>query len=249
MDEVYAREYAALYRDHWWWRARERFVLYLLRRFLPDTDNPRILDVGCGPGYLLDRLAELGEPEGLEPDPEVLPAESAAAHTVHAVPFDDSFEPGYRYGRILMLDVLEHLPEPDAALGNVARLLDPGGVFVATVPAFNALWTQHDVLNRHYTRYRKGQLSSMVGRAGLTVVHARYFFHLLFFPKLVVRALERLRPRPPAPPKLPSKAVNRFWFGVCVAEQALTRRVRPPLGSSVVVVARAPSAGRSPRSG
>ena len=53
--------------------------------------------------------------------------------------FDDRFLPGKRYSLILMLDVLEHLPDPAAALRRVESLLQPDGKFVVTVPAFRAL--------------------------------------------------------------------------------------------------------------
>jgi 2-polyprenyl-3-methyl-5-hydroxy-6-metoxy-1,4-benzoquinol methylase len=54
-----------------------------------------------------------------------------------------------------MLDALEHLENPVAALRHVCELLTPEGTFIATVPAFMALWTNHDVLNHHFTRYTK----------------------------------------------------------------------------------------------
>ena len=67
MDPEYAARYAELHATHWWWRAREAFVLDALKRRRGAVGG-RILDVGCGDGLLFGELARLGEVEGVEPD-------------------------------------------------------------------------------------------------------------------------------------------------------------------------------------
>ena len=54
-----------------------------------------------------------------------------------------------------MLDVLEHLAHPGDALRHAIDLLRPNGGFIATVPAFNVVGTNHDELNHHVVRYTK----------------------------------------------------------------------------------------------
>ncbi len=70
MQENYARHYRELYRCHWWWRAREEFIVGHLQRLRAADgstgDFGNILDVGCGDGLLLDRLRDFGEPEGID---------------------------------------------------------------------------------------------------------------------------------------------------------------------------------------
>ncbi len=173
MDPEYARRYRELYEKHWWWRAREEAVVALLRRFQPPGGYGCILDAGCGDGLFFPRLSEFGEVDGLEPDAHAVNPSGPFAARIHRGPFDDSFRPGRRYGLILMLDVLEHLPDPASAVRRVHSLLVPGGVFVATVPAFQALWTTHDVLNRHFKRYTRAELRRLLTDAGLRVATSR----------------------------------------------------------------------------
>jgi len=55
MDPRYAAIYPDLYRNHWWWRVRERMLVATIRRLV--TEPPiRILDVGCGAGLFFDHF-------------------------------------------------------------------------------------------------------------------------------------------------------------------------------------------------
>ena len=231
MDAAYAREYRELYERHWWWRAREALVLRTLRRLREGRGPGRILDVGCGDGLFFDRLAELGEVEGLEPDASLLTPGSPHRGRITVAPFDERFQPGRRYALVLMLDVLEHLPDAEGALRHARSLLEPGGRLVVTVPAFQWLWTHHDDLNRHYVRYTESTLRDVAGRAGLRVEESRYFFHWTVPGKLAVRAKERVL-GPGGPERVPAAPVNRALYLLSRAEQAL----RLPFGSSLLAV-------------
>jgi len=231
MDAAYARHYRELYERHWWWRAREALVLKTLRRLRAGRGPGRILDVGCGDGLFFGRLAEFGEVEGIEPDASLLSADSPHRERITVAPFDGGFRPGHRYALVLMLDVLEHLPDAVGALSHVRSLLEPDGRLVVTVPAFQWLWTHHDELNRHFVRYTRATLRDVAARAGLRMEESRYFFHWTVPGKLAVRAKERLL-GPGAPERVPAAPVNRALYLLSRAEQA----VRLPLGSSLLAV-------------
>ncbi len=236
MDPRYAQLYRDLHERHWWWRARERMILAQLRRLRPAAGFGAVLDVGCGDGLWFERLQEFGAPEGLEPDAAIVSDESRRRFSFHLCPFDESFDPGKRYGLVLLLDVLEHLPDEGAALGLAARLVRPDGKLVLTVPAFRALWTAHDDLNLHRTRYTRGELVRALAAAGFRVRDARYFFHWLVPVKLLVRARERLAGADPQPPRVPPAPWNRLFYLLSRLEQRLWF-LRLPFGSSILAVA------------
>lgn len=237
MDPEYARRYRELYQRHWWWRARERLVLETVRRYWRPGRLP-ILDVGCGDGLLFDRLAEFGDAWGVESDASLISPDNPHRDRIHVGPFDATFQPGRRYGLVLMLDVIEHLPDPAGALRQAAALLEPDGILVATVPAFRLLWTTHDVLNHHFTRYTRRGFTALASSAGLDIVRARYFFHWVFPAKLGVRLLETVVRRRPAAPALPPPWLNRLLYSTSRLEQRLLTPLPVPLGSSLLVVGR-----------
>ena len=63
MENDYGQAYKRLYREHWWWRAREEFLIRVIEGLgLPP--NPSILDLGCGDGELLTYLRKSLETKG-----------------------------------------------------------------------------------------------------------------------------------------------------------------------------------------
>jgi SAM-dependent methyltransferase len=236
MDTDYARRYSRLYAHHWWWRAREAFIVAQLRRLQPPRGWLRVLDVGCGDGLFFPRLRELGQAvEGVEPDGAMLAGGAPGRVDIHAQAFE-TFAPDCRYGLILMLDVLEHVDAAEAFLRHALELLAPGGTLVVTVPAFAALWTNHDVVNRHVRRYTRRSFRTLADRAGMRVDRLRYFFHALFLAKLAVRGLERVTRRAPAPAEVPPGWINHTAYLACRLEQRLLGGVPVPFGSSLLVV-------------
>ncbi len=194
---------------------------------------------------MFDQLAPFGPVEGVEPDARLLSPETLASGRVHVRPFDPTYRPGYTFGLITMLDVLEHLDAPDDALQHVASLLRPGGTLVLTVPAFRSLWTRHDDLNHHRTRYRRRSLLPLVTAAGLTVESSRYLFQWTVPAKVAVRLKESLTTGPPQPPRVPPAWINRILLSYTSLEERVARLVRPPLGSSLLVIARRPEPSAS----
>lgn len=236
MDATYAQHYRDLYERHWWWRARETMILGQLEKIKPASGFGPILDIGCGDGLFFERLEAFGEPEGLEPEADVVSEENRQRWTFHLCPFDERFEPGKQYGLILMLDVLEHLPDALAALRHVVRLLAPGGKFIVTVPAFKLLWTKHDDLNLHQVRYTRASLAQVARQAGLRIQSMQYFFNWLFPVKLLVRLKERSFGGEPEVPKVPAPLFNRTFYGLSRIEQRSWGKLPLPFGSSLLAV-------------
>lgn len=238
MDANYYAHYRELFHNHWWWRARTKLIVENLER-LPIARHPGpILDVGCGEGLFFEQLSRFGEVEGIELE-DALVSGASNGHRIYTCQFDENFAPGKQYSLILMLDVLEHLANPEEALANVRRLLAPGGVFLATVPAFPALWTNHDVLNQHKTRYTAKTLRQLVEASQLRVLKERYFFHWTVPAKLVVRGMESVLGSEPKVPEVPPSWLNQTLYALSRLEQETIGRVRMPLGSSLILKASA----------
>ncbi|HEV2386406.1 MAG TPA: class I SAM-dependent methyltransferase [Candidatus Acidoferrales bacterium] len=234
MEREYSDAYAKLHRRHWWFQAREEVVLDALRRHRPAGGWAGILDVGCGDGLLFDRLEEFGRVEGVEPDAAVIGARHR--DRIYATPFDERFQTGKQYSLILMLDVLEHLPDAHGALALAIKLLVPAGHLLVTVPAFPVLWTTHDDLNHHARRYTKASFRAAMNGAPLRILEERYLFQSLFPAKLAVRAAERLFRLPARVPSIPPSWLNGAMRGYLRFEERVLRQARVPFGSSLLVM-------------
>jgi SAM-dependent methyltransferase len=235
VDDSYSAFYRRLYENHWWFRMRERWVLQLLRKFQPPSGWNPILDIGCGDALFFDRLAEFGEVEGVEYSREIVNPANPHFQKIYIGAFDDSFQPGKQYSLLLLLDVLEHLPDPAGALRRCRALLRPGGSLFITVPAFNVVWTNHDAINHHMTRYRRATLFPLLQGAGLAIKDSGYWFHWTFPVKFAQHWIEKIFRLQPANPAIPSPAVNRLLCCLCSADQALLGPLHLPFGTTLYV--------------
>ena len=235
MDSAYTAAYPDLYRNHWWWRAREEILLERIAALLKIVPHARILDVGCGAGLFFDALQRFGEVEGIESDETAIRLAGKWRARIHHGELDAAFTPGAPYDLILMLDVLEHLEEPAALLRQAARLLAPRGRILVTVPAFNWLWTKHDDLNHHVCRYTAAGMRRTIDAAGLSTAMSSYLFPSLVIPKALVRVLEAALGSSPSVPGIPPAPVNRAVQIALRAEYAVARWL--PFGTSVIAVA------------
>lgn len=237
MEPNYAEKYRELYTRHWWWRAREAYVLRWIRR-LGRGRRLRILDVGCGDGLLWPKLTGLGDVEGIEPDQSLVPADSPWRGRIEMGPF-----PGRprstRYDLLLMLDVLEHIEDDRGALASVAELLDPGGHALVTVPAHMFLWSEFDVVNHHHRRYRRGDLAALLAGAGLDPVSVRYYYFWPVLPLLFRRLLFRASATPKSRfVAIPPAPINALLTAVSNVDHHITSVIPFPFGGSIIAVAR-----------
>ena len=235
MDPGYAENYERLYREHWWWRARERFILSLLHS-TSLAKNGNVLDIGCGGGWSFEQLAEFGDVSGVETDAALVESAGARRDRIYNGPFDRRFQPDRQFSLIVMLDVLEHMADPQSAMDYAVELLQPKGKLFMTVPAMPILWTTHDDLNHHYVRYTKSSLRPIAENAGLRIERLQYFFHWLTPLKLLIRLKEQAIKTPPANPSVPPPLLNCLFATITRLEQSLLKHVPLPFGSSLLCI-------------
>lgn len=241
MREDYARQYKSLFLHHWWWRARERLVMFYVHRVASGRVDLQILDVGCGDAFLFDKLSWFGEVWGVEPDANLVSPTNPWRSRISIGPFGAEFQPERAYDLLLMLDVLEHIEDEAGALRKAHELLAPSGRLLITVPALPWLWSAHDEANRHYRRYTRKSLLRLLEAAGLGVVRTHYFFGWPVVPLLARRFLfpagsgRGLQPSEYSV-RIPWRAVNSVLYGASVLEHQLALAGAVPLGSSLLAV-------------
>jgi 2-polyprenyl-3-methyl-5-hydroxy-6-metoxy-1,4-benzoquinol methylase len=235
MDREYALGYKSLYQNHFWWRARETFIIEILKNIVPAEGFGNILDIGCGEGLSFGFLSRFGKPEGIESDP-LLTENDGYGYKIYKAQFDSNFMPQKKYGCILMLDSLEHMPNPEQALDHAGELLADKGYLIITVPALMNLWTSHDDINHHFIRYSKKTLKPILIKSSFNIVTMRYFFQWMAPLKLIQRAKERVVHLENKPAQIPMKPINSVAYTLSRFEWFTYGRWFQSFGSSLLAI-------------
>jgi SAM-dependent methyltransferase len=249
MDERLMNAMLELDDRHWWYRGRRRIIRAELDR-LALPPGATVLDAGCGSGRTLEELTDYGEVHGIELDPGA--AELARSRgrgevrigRLEELPWEDA-----TFDLITCLDVIEHTPDDRVTLRELRRVCKPGGFLLVTVPAYQGLWSMHDVANHHYRRYSRARLRASARESGWRLERMTSFNGLLLAPAAAVRLAQRRRLREPDGDYKPELALGPEWLNVLL-EQPLRIEARwlaegrtLPAGLSLLAVFQNPGRG------
>jgi SAM-dependent methyltransferase len=240
-DEVYQTMFDIEDR-HWWYVAKQEIVLDLLRRYLPPQNGhkPRIADLGCGCGAMLNRMNATYEAVGVDGSPHAI--EFCNKRGVHAQLSQLGAElslPKGEFDAVLLLDVLEHIDDDVNTVAHAASLLRTGGIMICTVPAYKWLWSHWDTIHHHYRRYCRGQFRKLFERPELKIELLSYANTILFPIAATVRTIQRITgSTDESGMRIPAKPLNWAFRTVYSNERHLLGRLPLPFGLSVVAVSR-----------
>lgn len=130
------------------------------RALIAQHARGRVLDVGCGHmPFRADALRVADAYEGFDVERRT----EGVTHTGNAEAMDGIASASYDC--VFSFEVLEHLPHPQRAVSEMARVLKPGGVLLVSVPHLSRLHEEpHD-----YFRYTVYGVRTLLGDAGLAV--------------------------------------------------------------------------------
>jgi len=248
-DPQFFNRLARIEDRHFWFRFRNRVLISLVRDVVkPLPPGFRLLEAGCGNGNVLRFLASASRrgvaigidlfEEGLR-----LARRRYDAHLVcgdiHSPPFR------CRFDVIGAFDVIEHLRDDHQPLRDFHHLLAERGVLLLTVPAHLNLWSYFDEASGHCRRYSRKQLESTLAECGFRVEYMTEFMMALYPVLWLARRLSAWMRKPNSAPtdSLPDLRVipvlNQLLPLLLYWElPLLRRRIRIPLGSSLLAIAR-----------
>jgi SAM-dependent methyltransferase len=249
MSEEILVELAGAVERHPWWRARERLTLDLLKS-LGVNPPARVLDAGCGWGVTLEALEKQGyDATGLDISRRALQRLDARRPGRRLIEADLTCEfpvAPRTFAAVLALDVIEHVDDDRSAVARLARLVEPGGWLVVSVPALPECFNEFDVIQGHRRRYTPELLRAAFDGSGLDDLETFWWGSWLVPLIRFQRRSKLAEPGEPAGktyarylalPSWPVPLVFRLGFAL-EHRRALHRKLRG--GTSLFAIARKP---------
>lgn len=250
MDRSAYETFRELEHSHFWFVSRRRIFFAELDRAFSEATGHRVLEIGCGAGGMLGPLERYGDVHGLDIDHEFTAFcksrgfERVLCGSGYELPYADA-----SFDLVCLFDTIEHIPDDEQTLREVARVLRPGGAVFVSVPAYQWLWSHNDKTAHHFRRYTKSGLQGVMRRAGLVPTRASYF-NMFLLPLIVPSVLwqklmDRLGRLPTGYNNMSVKLapwLNKLFTGVMSSERHLLKWLSFPMGHSIFALAKKGSA-------
>lgn len=220
-NDSYKNAYPVNVNYHFWGRARSRIVASAIKSSgLQESDW---LEVGCGTGMVVAALRERGIcVDGCEiaqvPSNLLLADDLMLGLDV----FDLNEAKRRSYKGLLLLDVLEHLPDRPEFLDRLFTAFPNAETLIVTVPARRELWSNYDTFYGHYIRYTLADIDAEARKHDWTLQRANYFFHSLYIPMFLAAKFQGKRNTSVAGPSTPlSRFIHWVLAQYCIIENKL----------------------------
>jgi len=206
MDLTEVKHQTNVYIRHPWELARFEVIISLLKKTAPKLllKSPMVLDVGCGDLYFAEQFVKNNPSstvfaiDNAFSDPKLkelnLQYQNTPINIYNSVEkIEHTIKP--KADIVLLLDVIEHIENDQLFLEQLicSDLIGKETLFVITVPAYQKLFTSHDIYLKHYRRYNNKMLKELFEKVKLVPVETGYFFTSLLFPRIAKKWLEKFK--------------------------------------------------------
>jgi ubiquinone/menaquinone biosynthesis C-methylase UbiE len=229
---------------NWWYRGRRHLVTKWVKRHFERQGRPlRILDIACATGMSFRFLSQYGDIRGIDISEETI--RLCKTRGIDRIVRCDAMKLPFRDGSfdvVLALDALEHFPDDRLAIREIRRIAKPGALVLVTVPAFQFLWSPHDVAYHHFRRYTRGELGGKLRDGGLQLHKLSYYSMSVLPPVFAMRKLRKAAQKQGEQAhsdfflKLPGP-VESLLYGIMRTEIGLMDAVSLPFGVSLFCAA------------
>ena len=234
--------------DNFWFKSRNKVIQNLFSKYLGKAKQAKVLEIGCGTGYVLTGLKNafpsyslMGSEihlKGIEFAKKRLPEVEFIQLDATNIPFKEE------YDAIGAFDVLEHIDEDVEVMKNVHQSLKKEGLFFISVPQYMFMWSKADDVAFHKRRYTRSEMKQKLESVGFEVKYLSSFVFTLFPLMYISRKLNGKDEKKEATEEDSyefgiSPFLNKTFSAFMKIDEFLIKNgAKLPFGGSVIAVAR-----------
>jgi len=156
-------------------------------KLIPPSGS-RVLDIGTAGGAFLDAATQYGyDAYGLEPSGDLVARGTARGFKIKQGTIENHSFELHSFDMVCLWDVIEHLPDPKAALLEVKRLLKPNGILLVNYPDIGTLQAKIAgkrfwwILSVHLHHFTRKSIADICRRTGFETFHFQRYWQVLEF--------------------------------------------------------------------
>ena len=221
--------------NHWWFEGKKNIIFSILKKNT-NRNNLKILDFGCGVGINTKMLSNFGNVTCFDQSTEAIKYLKKKFNNSEKISIVDSLDNcNGLFDLIIASEVLEHIEDDEKEIKKLHKLLKPDGLFLATVPAYQFLFSIKDTKLQHKRRYNLSNFKSLVSPPFYTIKLSYYNFFLflpitlgiIFYKLSKIDFIDRVE-------KKPNKLLNYLFYKIFVFESFFLNKINYPFGISII---------------
>ena len=240
MEKNYYKDYFRLEKNNWLFRVRRNLIYSIFKEYNINS-GMRILDYGCGSGFIVGQLQARGyDVHGTDISGEAI--EYGTSQGIRNLQTTSGIQvdfPDESFDLILAMDVVEHINEDNLVIKELERLLRPNGRIIITVPAYQWMWGVQDEVSHHFRRYSMNSITKLLSNfSNLSILRKTYFNTFLFPAVALVRLISKwfnIKNRE-SDFDISDNFLNPIFYFIFNTEIKILKWVRYPFGVSILII-------------
>ena len=228
-NKLYKKHFPDGIEYHYWNVARFKIINQLIKKIAITIKG---ISIGCGIGVDVKLLRDYDiDVIGVEPSNRK-PIESMKKY----IKTDSSSLLVDNYNTVFLLEVLEHLKEPNKMLDDIIKSYSNLQYIIITVPARSEIFSNYDIEVGHEKRYNLEDIECLAKALGIEVVFNKYIFNILYLFTFIWLMIFKKRPTIIKTPKVHMRKLHNILGSII----ALENKLFPSLlyGSSIISILR-----------
>lgn len=205
--------------QHWYYTCKKSALLKLIENNTPSY----VLDIGAGSGYFTKSILDDTEAVSAICIDSAYTKTGKENYNGKQIAYYNRIEDCNKADLLLLMDVLEHVDDDKLFLETCLNAVSHNTYVVVTVPAFQFLWSTHDIFLDHKRRYTLNGLEHLLKEMNVERIRGCYYFSNIFPLVAIIRLFLRFFKKDSrniaSDLRINNRYINKLFQWICYLEK------------------------------